>query len=78
MDYSIIKERPEAAEWWLNMESNYSSEITPRFDLRTNVSIEQLIEMAKRPFTKAQDLHELSKQQCDLFDIETDCFCKAN
>jgi len=75
---TIIKERPEAAEWWLNMESNYSSEVTPRFDLRTNVSIEQLVKMAEKPFTKAKDLHELSKQQCDLFDIETDCFCKAN
>ena len=75
---TIIKERPEAAEWWLNMESNYSSEVTPRFDLKTNVSIEQLVKMAEKPFTKAKDLHELSKQQCDLFDIETDCFCKAN
>ena len=51
----------------------YGDETVPRFDLRTNVSIEQLVEMAKRPFTKAQDLHELSKQQTDLFNIETDC-----
>jgi hypothetical protein len=34
--------------------------------------------MAQRPFTKAQDLHELSQQQCDLFEFETDCFCKAS
>ena len=60
------------------MEQKYSSEEVPRFDLRTNVSIEQLVEMAKLPFTKAHDLHELNKQQCDLFDFETDCFCKAN
>jgi len=73
---TIIKERPEVADWWLNMESNYSSDIVPRFDLRTNVSIEKLVEMAEKPFTKAHDLHELSKQQCDLFDFETDCFCK--
>ena len=43
---TIIKERPEVADWWLNMESNYSSDIVPRFDLRTNVSIEKLVEMA--------------------------------
>lgn len=75
---TIIKERPEVANWWLDMESNYSSETIPRFDLRTNVSIEELVKMAERPFAKAHDLHELSKQQCDLFNFETDCFCKAN
>jgi hypothetical protein len=75
---TIIKENPKAAEWWLEMEKKYSSESIPRFDLRTNKSIEQLIEMAKLPFTRAEDLHELSKQQCDLFEFETDCFCKAS
>jgi len=74
---TIIKENPESAKWWLDMELKYSSEEIPRFDLRTNKSIEELIEMAQRPFTKAEDLHELSKQQCDLFEYETDCFCKA-
>ncbi len=75
---TIIKENPEKAKWWLEMEQKYSSEKIPRFDLRTNKSIEELVEMAQRPFTKAQDLHELSQQQCDLFDFETDCFCKAS
>ena len=60
------------------MEQNYNSEAIPRFDLRTNKSIEELVEMAKHPFTKAEDLHELNKNQIDLFDFETDCFCKAN
>jgi 3'-phosphoadenosine 5'-phosphosulfate sulfotransferase (PAPS reductase)/FAD synthetase len=75
---TIIKENPESAKWWLEMEQKYSSEKIPRFDLRTNKSIEELVEMAQRPFTKAQDLHELSQQQCDLFEFETDCFCKAS
>lgn len=75
---TIAKERPETIKWWLDAENKYSSEAIPRFDLRTNVSIEQIIEMAKQPFAKAYDLHELNKQQCDLFDYETDCFCKAN
>jgi hypothetical protein len=75
---TIIKENPSVADWWQKMEQKYSSESIPRFDLRTNKSIEELVEMAKKPFTRAQDLHELSKQQCDLFDFETDCFCKAN
>jgi len=75
---TIIKENPKVAEWWLEMEKKYSSEEIPRFDLRTNKSIEELVEMAQRPFTKAQDLHELSQQQCDLFEYETDCFCKAS
>jgi hypothetical protein len=75
---TIIKENPNVADWWLEMEKKYSSESIPRFDLRTNKSIEQLVEMAKQPFTRAEDLHELSKQQCDLFEFETDCFCKAS
>ena len=75
---TIIKENPESAKWWLEMEQKYSSEEIPRFDLRTNKSIEQLVEMAQRPFTKAKDLHELSQEQCDLFEYETDCFCKAS
>ena len=75
---TIIKENPKVADWWLEMENKYSSEEIPRFDLRTNKSIEELIELSKLPFTRAEDLHELSKQQCDLFDFETDCFCKAN
>jgi len=75
---TIIKENPKVAEWWLEMEKKYSSEEIPRFDLRTNKSISELIEMSQRQFTRAEDLHELSKQQCDLFEIETDCFCKAS
>jgi len=74
---TIIKDNPNSAKWWLDMEQRYSSEEVPRFDLRTNKSIEQLVEMAQRPFTKAKDLHELSQEQCDLFEYETDCFCKA-
>lgn len=75
---TIIKENPYSAKWWLDMEQKYSSEEVPRFDLRTNKSIDQLVEMAQRPFTKAKDLHELSQEQCDLFEYETDCFCKAS
>ena len=75
---TIIKENPKSAKWWLEMEQKYSSESIPRFDLRTNKSIKELVKMAKQPFTRAEDLHELSKQQCDLFEFETDCFCKAS
>ena len=60
------------------MEEKYGNEDIPRFDLRTNLSIKQLIDMAKIPFKSAKDLHELDKNQCSLFDISTDCMCKAN
>lgn len=79
---TLINENPNVAKWWQNMEEKYSSDAIPRFDLRSNLSIEQLVEMAKQPFTKIRDVHELGKEQCSLFeidlDIETDCFCKAN
>jgi hypothetical protein len=75
---TIIKENPSVANWWLKMEEKHAFEDVPRFDLRTNKSIAELIEMAKQPFTKAEDLHELSKQQQELFEFETDCFCKSS
>ena len=75
---TIIKENPNISNWWLEMEKKYSSETIPRFDLRTNKSIEELIDISKKPFQLAKDLHELDKEQCDLFEYETDCFCKIS
>ena len=75
---TIIKENPNISNWWLEMEKKYSSETIPRFDLRTNKSIQELIDISKKPFKKAKDLHELDKEQCDLFEYETDCFCKIS
>jgi len=74
---TIIKENPEIAEWWQLMEETFGYEDLPRFDLRTNKSISELVEMASRPFTRAEDLHELNIQQQELFNFETDCFCKT-
>ena len=74
---TIIKEKPKIADWWLEMENKYSFEDVPRFDLRTNKSIQELVNLSTLPFTTAQDLHELSENQKELFEIETDCFCKA-
>ncbi|WP_284464860.1 hypothetical protein [Chryseobacterium sp.] len=75
---TIVKENPYMAIWWLVQEEQFSTSEVPRFDLRTNVSISDLIEMAKHPFEKAHDKHLLSKQQLELFEFETDCYCKAN
>ena len=75
---TIIKENPTVADWWKLMEEKYSDEKVPRFDLRTNLSIDELVELSKRNFTKAEDLHELDKRQKSLFDISIDCYCKAN
>lgn len=74
---TIIKENPEIANWWDLMEQTFAYEDIPRFDLRTNKSVSELVEMAKNNFTKAEDLHELTKQQQELFNFETDCFCKS-
>jgi hypothetical protein len=77
---TIIKENPSIADWWLEMESRFGTEKIPRFDLRSNISIQELIEMAKQPFKSVKDVFELNKQQGSLFDdfldYETDCFCK--
>ena len=78
---TLIKDDPNIADWWVKMENKYATDTVPRFDLRTNISMEELIEKSKQPFRTIQDQHELSKTQTALFDeeldIETDCFCKA-
>lgn len=75
---TIISENPSVADWWRDMEEKYGNDLVPRFDLRSNLSIAELISLSKKPFAKAQDLHELSEKQCSLFEEDLDCFCKAN
>jgi len=75
---TIINERPDISDWWQKMEEKFGNEKIPRFDLRTNMSIEEMVEMSKNPFQKAEDLHNLSKKQYDLFNAENDCFCKIS
>tara|TARA_X000001382_G_scaffold127919_1_gene116577 strand:+ start:571 stop:1422 length:852 start_codon:yes stop_codon:yes gene_type:complete len=79
---TLIKENPNIAKWWLDTENKYSTEKVPRFDLRSNKSVEEIIELSKQRFKTVEDVYELSKKQGNLFeeelDIETDCFCKAN
>jgi hypothetical protein len=75
---TIINENPNVANWWLEMEQKYSSEEIPRFDLRTNVSVSELIEKSKNFKNKVYDKHQLSKIQGELFEYETDCYCKSS
>ena len=85
---TILKEDAKAGEWWKEMEEEYGSEKVPRFDLRNNLTIKQIIELSKLPFDLVKDKHEIGKQQTSLFgelmdieldmDGETDCFCKAS
>jgi hypothetical protein len=79
---TIIKENPSSAKWWLDVEEKYRDEKHPRFDLRTNKTMKEIIELTKEPFKTIEDKHEMSKKQTSLFDnldmdAETDCFCKA-
>ena len=80
---TILTEEPDKAEWWDNMINKYS-EITIKGKdsynwyaenggmnfYRENNSIEDLIEMAKKPFRKATDEYIYEN---DLFDLEGDC-----
>ena len=79
---TILKHNPKIKNWWVKMEKKYGTENYPRFDLRTNFTMDQLIDLSKKPFKEVKDKHEVSKKQVSLFndldmDIETDCFCKA-
>lgn len=76
---TIISEDVQTAEWWLEMENKYADEARPMFDVRGDVTIERLVEMAQKPFCKAVDKHEERQQNKELFDLDLDidfnCFC---
>ncbi len=79
---TLIKENKDIANWWQYMEFKYGDQTVPRFDLRSNLSIKDLVKKAKEPFQSVEDIYELSKKQASIFenylDYETDCFCKAS
>lgn len=78
---TLISENSSVAEWWDRMEQEYG-QMQYQFDQRDGLTIVDLVELAKHPFSKAVDKHEVSKMQKSLFepqmDLEWDCFCKAS
>ena len=79
---TILEQDVSIADYWSNLEQEYSEDRQPILDVYRDLSVFDLVEMAKRPFIKAVDQHELRKQQNNLFDVdmdlEFDCFCKMN
>jgi len=80
---TTIIEEPEKAIWWDNMIKKYSQITIDGKDsynwyaenggmnfYRENKTIEELVEMAKQPFTKATDEYIYEN---DLFDLEGEC-----
>jgi len=80
---TIIKEEPEIINWWKEMTEKYSKipiENKPAYNsyaenggmnfFRNNITIEELVEMAKKPFRMATDEYIYEN---DLFDTEEDC-----
>ena len=80
---TIALENPEKLIWWDKMEKKYALiEIEGKDQYnsmvqsggayfgRLNESIEQIVEDAKKPFSKATDEYVYEN---DLFDFETDC-----
>ena len=79
---TLITEYSNITDWWSEMENKYSSTYQSKFDELRNLSITELVELAKKPFRKAIDKEELREHQNLLFepnyDLEFDCFCKQN
>jgi len=77
---TILSENPSISEWWQAMEETYGNDRQPIFDVRSNLSIQDLVEQSKVAFQKVEDKHELRSRQATMFDpdmdIEFDCFCK--
>ena len=79
---TLIKENKNIADWWINMENKYGNYKAPRFDLRNNISVNDIVNKSNDPFVLVNDKHELDKKQIKMFntdlDYETDCFCKVS
>lgn len=77
---TILQDDPVTALWWLTMENKYGSEIQDKFDVRNDLTITDLVEMSKKPFTRSQDKKDLRDQQPTLFDLDMDiefsCICR--
>ena len=78
---TLINENASVADWWNEMEARYGKG-EYQFDQREGLTIPDLVEMAKAPFAKAVDKHELRQSTPPLFapemDMEWDCMCKAS
>ena len=76
------------SKWWNDLEEQYATEKQPMFDVYRNLTIQDLVEEAnritwgKQQFRKQLDKEEEREQQAIFFepeyDLEFDCFCKAN
>lgn len=78
---TLISENEKVADWWNEMEVKYNSQFQSKFDEIRNLSILDLVELAKQPFKKAIDKEEQRENMPHLFepdfDLEYDCFCKS-
>lgn len=79
---TLLKEKPYLSDWWQKQEETYYRDKQPIFDVYRGLSIPDLVELSKQPFSKAQDKFEVHNQQGELItidpDMEFDCFCKQN
>lgn len=78
---TLIAEDPSIVNWWYEMEIKYNSQFQSKFDEIRNLSIMDLVELAKKPFRKAIDKEAQRESVPQLFeqeyDLEFDCFCKS-
>ncbi|MGI9582664.1 phosphoadenosine phosphosulfate reductase family protein [Chryseobacterium sp. RRHN12] len=76
---TIATECPTRPLWWISMEKNYGTERQPKFDVRNNLSYEEISDLAMKPFSKVVDKKEERDQIPKLFelnlDIEFSCYC---
>jgi hypothetical protein len=70
---TLIKENPEMADWWVEMESKYSK--GKYYFHRNNESTQDLIEQSKGNFIPFHDAWDKKKFQVEM-DFEMECFCK--
>lgn len=78
----VLQLAPDKAQFWLNLEQKFGTDKVPRFDLRQNLSIADLIELSKDYETKPTKPHKIknwNRKTANLnLDLSFDCLCKSS
>ncbi len=66
---------PKSFEWWSSMENIYGSDKQPIFDVRNNLSVDDIVAMSKLDFVPYEE-NKSEDHKYDLeMDMEFDCLC---
>lgn len=78
---NVLRQKPAVADFWLKLENDFKNDQVPMLDLRQQVTVQDLVEMAKdfEPFGEKpfRSKHWNRKTANMNLDLSFDCLCKS-